>query len=341
MKKKVGIIGASGFTGRELAGLLAKDEHAEIVFLSSRSYAGKISRETGTAYEALEISDFIAREPDCVFLCTPHGIAMETAPLLLAQNIRVVDLSADFRLKDAEIFQRTYGIPYKHPGTEPVYGLTEWFGAELEQANLVANPGCYVTGALMSLLPVMEYSEWAVFDGKSGYSGAGAEKADALRIKLKENSCAYALASHRHAPEIQQFSIAPIHFTPHLLPFFRGMEVTAHLKIRKGYLANDLFELYAKTYANNRYVRVQKEIPEIREVQNTNLIVLGGFETDENGRLVISAVLDNLRKGAASQAVQNFHVMFGLPEIIPDAEEIVKHELVTPLGLSSAAACDG
>ncbi len=323
MKKKIGIIGASGFTGRELAGLLKLDEYVEIVFLSSRSFAGKINRESQIPYEDLDIEAMIARQPDCIFFCTPHGVAMKMAPQFLQHDIKVVDLSADFRFRDPQVFSATYGIPYQNPPIKPVYGLVEWFAPEIKTAALVANPGCYVTGALTALLPVAEYAEWAVFDGKSGYSGAGADNALMLQQKLQNNSYAYKITNHRHEAEIQQFVEAPIFFTPHLLPFFRGMEVTAHLKIKPQFQSLDFFALFQKVYADYACVEICPKIPEIAEVQHSNQIMLGGFEVDKNGRLVISAVLDNLRKGAASQALQNLHLMFGLPQIDSMRTEII------------------
>lgn len=326
MTYKIGIIGASGFTGRELAGLLAHDEAAEIVFVTSRQSAGKSCAEAGRAYEALSTGEMVARRPDAVFFCTPHGVALASAPAFVAAGIRVIDLSADFRFADPAVFAATYGIPFADPGLPYVYGLPEWQASAIADARIIANPGCYVTGALAALMPVKALIEWAVIDGKSGYSGAGVEKAPELRQKLNENACAYTLTGHRHEPEIQQFIAAPVYFTPHLLPFFRGMEVTAHIKLKPEARDTDFAQLYRDVYRNAAEITVSEKIPEIADVQNTNRLQLGGFAVDAKGRLVVTAVLDNLRKGAASQAVENFHLAFGITAPVPEPGEIFRFD---------------
>ncbi|MBI1813253.1 N-acetyl-gamma-glutamyl-phosphate reductase, partial [Candidatus Peregrinibacteria bacterium] len=170
---RVGIVGASGFVGRELAALFAADHNVELCFLHSESRAGTRSLEAALNYEHLTISAMIERRPHCVSFATPHGIAMRDAGAFLQEGIRVIDLSADFRFKDPSVYERTYGLTYTSTGPPPVYGLTEFAGEELESAMLVANPGCYATASLLASLPIREMIEWAVFDGKSGFSGAG------------------------------------------------------------------------------------------------------------------------------------------------------------------------
>jgi N-acetyl-gamma-glutamyl-phosphate reductase len=318
MKKfKIGIVGASGFSGQELIGLLRADKFCEIVFCHSKSFAGT---KIGTfIFEDLNFSEMISRAPDCVFFCTPHGVALKNAPKFLQRKIKVIDLSADFRFFNPKIFEKNYQISWKNPGEKAVFGLTEIFEKEISKTNLIANPGCFVTAALLAGFPISEKFDWAVFDAKSGFSGAGISHAKTLHEKLaNENFLSYKISNHRHAAEIQQFFENEIFFTPQVLPTFRGICATCHFKIKKEFLNFDFLKFFKKFFAGKKYVKIQKEIPNFSEVKNTNSAILGGFEIDANGRLVIISVLDNLRKGASSQALQNLHAMFSLPQKIPE-----------------------
>ncbi|MBI3619313.1 N-acetyl-gamma-glutamyl-phosphate reductase [Candidatus Peregrinibacteria bacterium] len=315
---RVGIVGASGFVGRELSALLANDPRIALCFVQSESRAGTRSMEAALDYEDLTLFAMIERCPHCVCFATPHGIALRDAGAFLAQRIRVIDLSADFRFKDPRVYERTYDTAYTHTGPPPVYGLTEFAGEELESAMLVANPGCYVTASLLAALPIREKIEWAVFDGKSGYSGAGAARAEELSLQTRDDVLPYTLTQHRHAPEIQQFFRQPVFFTPHVLGTFRGMEVTAHLRIAEDHRNEDFLKIFRDAYRDAPCVTIQEDIPQLKNVRDTSRAILGGFSMDDHGRLVIVSALDNLRKGAASQAVQNLHAMFGLPREIPE-----------------------
>ena len=305
---KVGIIGANGFSGKELIKILSKNKKINFVFLHSRSAKEK-------NFENLEISEMIARNPDIVFFCTPHGIALNQAKYFLEKNIKVIDLSADFRFKDPQIFEEIYHIKYEEPLFTPIYGLTEIFKDKIKNAKLIANPGCYVTSALLAGLPIKKKFNQAIFDAKSGYSGAGVKNEEKLKQDTKDNFIPYKICDHRHYAEIQQFFDTKIFFTPHVLATFRGISTTCHFLLKKEFLDFDFFEFFKNFYKKElSYIKIQKEIPTIRDVQNTDLCILGGFEKDKNGRLVIISVLDNLRKGAASQAMQNFYTM--MPEAL-------------------------
>ena len=334
---KVGILGASGFVGRELTALLAADPNFEIIFLQSESQAGKkpatmkpvvsgAEPESSLVFENISFPQMIERKPACVLFATPHGVALNLAQQFLDAGIRVLDLSADFRFMDHKIFEETYELPYTYKGPAPVYGLTEFCDGTLRDAQLVSNPGCYVTSALLVALPIKHMLEWAIFDGKSGYSGAGIKNAQKLSTETM-GIAPYNVAHHRHGPEIQQFLDVPSHFTPHVLPVFRGIEMTSHVQLKREFRATDFHAFFQKQYDARPYVSVQQEIPRMQDVIDTNRAILGGFSVDRHGRLVVISMIDNLRKGAASQAMQNLHAMFGLPPEIPD---IAPTSLFTP-----------
>lgn len=289
-----GIIGANGFTGKEILHLANQDKRLECVFKSS-------SQEN---IEELSLK----HNPKIVFFATPHGVCMQYAPFFLSKGIKVIDLSGDFRFKNIQEFEKAYSLKHLLPTQKAIFGLPETYN---ESGNLVANPGCYVTTSLLPLLPLSEYCERIIIDGKSGFSGAG--KNFSKQKELEENICIpYTLIQHRHEAEIQQFFSCPVSFTPHLINTFRGMLVTLHIFLKPEHKKIDAYEIIKKQYKNSPLVIVQKEIPTIQSVQNTNKCYIGGFEKDENGRLVIISTLDNLRKGASGQAMQNLYIIMNI-----------------------------
>ena len=319
MRKTVGIIGASGYTGFELIKILSKHKGVTLKVLNSRSFSGQSVSSLYPEFEdaSLKFTDLSLEEInemhlDALFTATPNGTAMGIVPKI---NAKVIDLSADYRFKDRKEYEKVYGIKHTDD-TKAVYGLPELFREQIKSSRLIANPGCYVTACILSSLPIYEHAKYIVFDCKSGYSGAGKESEYAKNPSiLDDNIIAYKLTKHRHKYEIAQFVKAPLSFTPHVLPAYRGLMCTAHVLLKNKMAAEEIREIYAKYYANEKFVKVVEHVPDIREVQTTNNCLIGGFEVDENNQLVVVAVEDNLLKGASGQAVQNMNLMLGFDEV--------------------------
>lgn len=298
--KKVGIIGASGYTGLELIKILQKHPKAELIFANSRKYSGekakRLAPEIGNSlkFSNLTYDEINDLKPDLVFLATPEQASKEIVPML---KTRMIDLSHDYRFS-----------------TEAVYGLPELFRSKIKTARLVANPGCYATASLLALLPSQENADYAILDCKSGYSGAGREKKYVNNpINYSDNIIAYDITKHKHAAEIRQFLKIKVSFTPHVIPTFRGILCTAHIMI-KGKPSGLSKEKYKQYYEGEPFVEIIDGIPELHDVQNTNKCCLGGFELDDNKRMVVISAIDNLMKGASGQAVQNMNIMLGVKE---------------------------
>ncbi len=323
MKKTCAIVGASGYTGRELLTLLARHPHlqATVVMTARAGTPPEPPAFPGDPQiDALDLARLGA--VDGVFLCTPHGAASEIAKQALAVGKQVVDLSADFRLRDPAVYQRTYGSPHPAPELLPraVYGLTEQQRDRVRTATLVANPGCYPTSILLPILPLLQHGLLAasapiIADSKSGTSGAGKAPSERTHFgNVHENFCAYGVGSHRHTPEIhQEAGTDRIVFTPHLLPTFRGMLSTIYLTPAAGVTADAMRSCLHERYQGEPFVRVYgKGQPELRCVQQTNQCHIA---VAASGPLVvITSVIDNLQKGASGQALQNMNLMLGLPE---------------------------
>ncbi|MBL8722918.1 MAG: N-acetyl-gamma-glutamyl-phosphate reductase [Planctomycetes bacterium] len=321
--KTVAIVGASGYTGRELLSLLAGHPHLRATVV--------MTARPGAAPEAPAFPHEPTIDPldldrldsvDGVFLCTPHGAASSIATAALQRGKRVVDLSADFRLRDPGVYHRTYGSP--HPAPEllasAVYGLTEHHRAAVRSARLCANPGCYPTSILLPLLPLLQRSliepgTPIVADSKSGTSGAGKAPSERTHFgAVHENFCAYGVGNHRHVPEIhQEAGTDRIVFTPHLLPVFRGMLSTLYVQPARGSSAEALRACLQERYAGEPFVTVYpKGQPELCCVQRTNHCHIA---VAQSGPLVVlTSAIDNLGKGASGQALQNMNLMLGLPE---------------------------
>lgn len=329
---KIGIVGGTGYTGVELLRLLAGHAGVEVVAITSRAEAGRVVSEI---YPNLRgVYDLEFSEPnveqlsacDLVFFATPNGIAMRTAPELLAAGVKVIDLAADFRLQDLAVWTDYYGMEHACPEwvEKAVYGLPEINRERICEAQLVANPGCYPTAAGLGLLPLAESAAadlHFIADCKSGISGAG--RGTSLATQLSESGesfSAYAASKHRHEPEITQtLAIAAddpvdLTFVPHLLPIIRGIHATLYAET--DWSADELQELYESRYADEPFVDVLPlgSHPQTRSVKGANFCRIALHKRPNSNRLVVLSVIDNLTKGAAGQAIQNMNLMLGLEE---------------------------
>jgi len=329
---KVGIVGGTGYTGVELLRLLIGIDQVELMAITSRGEAGK---QVAELFPSLRGHlDIAFSEPDTqrlaqcdlVFFATPNGTAMRMVPELLAAGTRVIDLAADFRLRDAALWQQWYGEPHACAELleEAVYGLPELNRERIRTARLVANPGCYPTASILGLLPLVEKglvdTDQLIADCKSGVSGAGRKASVAtLMGECGESFKAYAVPGHRHLPEIRQVlgwaaqAEVGLTFVPHLVPMIRGIHATLYADLRS---EADLQQLYAERYAGEPFVDVLPAgaHPETRTVRGTNRCQIAVHRPQGGRRVVVLSVIDNLTKGAAGQAVHNMNLMFGLPE---------------------------
>ena len=331
---KVAILGASGYTGAELVRLLAGHPRIKPTVLTADRKAGQPLAAVFPQFGGLALPDMVTIEQvdwstvDAVFCALPHGTTQEVIAALPA-GLKVVDLSADFRLYDLASYAQWYGHEHRAPAlqAEAVYGLTELARDQVRAARLVANPGCYPTSVQLPLVPLLTAGLIAgddiIIDAKSGTSGAGrAAKEANLFCEVTEGIHAYGIASHRHAPEIEQgLSQAAgraltVTFTPHLMPMSRGMLSTIYVRLAPGASAADLRARLARVYAAEPFVRLAPEgvAPQTRFVRGSNHCVMNVFADRVAGRAIICSVIDNLVKGASGQALQNMNLMFGLAE---------------------------
>ena len=333
---KAGIIGTTGYAGAELVRLLMAHKDVEIVWYGSRSYAGK--KYADIYHNMFQIidekclddnMDKLAEEADVNFTATPQGVCGSMISESILSKAKIIDLSADFRIKDVNVYEKWYGITHKNPQfiEEAVYGLCEVNREDIKKARLLANPGCYTTCSILTAYPLAKEGlidmSTLIIDAKSGTSGAGrGEKLVNLYCEVNENIKPYGVASHRHTPEIEeQLGYASgekvlLNFTPHLIPMNRGILVTEYAKLKKDVTYEEVKAAYDKYYAKEQFVRVlDKDVwPETKWVEGSNYIDVN-FKIDERtGRIIMMGALDNLVKGAAGQAVQNMNLMFGLPE---------------------------
>lgn len=330
---RVGIYGATGYTGFELIRWLRRHPEAEIGFATSRTYAGQRLSDAFTVADDLTLVDGSAADPgacDVVFLCLPHGpTTIATAQAALAAGARVIDLSNDFRLRDPQTYARWFKHDHGAPEllAEAVYGLPELYRERIRAARLVANPGCYPTSVLLALLPLAEaglLDGQVIVDAKSGVSGAGRSLALKTHfVEANENFAPYNIGhSHRHVAEMEQELAAaagtPIHviFAPHLLPVSRGILSTIYVRLPRDLAPEAVREIYTRRYATEPFVRLLPtgQLPTLQHTTHTNLCVLGVQPVDDRGNWIITSSEDNLVKGASGQALQNMNVMFGLPE---------------------------
>lgn len=333
---KAGIIGSTGYAGQELVRILLGHPDAEIVWYGSRSYIDKDYSEVyGNMFELVDAKcmddnmEELAEKADVIFTATPQGFCASMVNDEILSKTKIVDLSADFRLKDVSVYEKWYKIEHKSPQylEEAVYGLCELARDSVKNARLVANPGCYTTCSILSLYPLVKEhmidANTIIIDAKSGTSGAGrGAKVANLYCEVNESIKAYGVATHRHTPEIEEqlgyANGAPIvlNFTPHLVPMNRGILVTAYASLAQKYSYEDIRAVYDKYYKDEYFVRVLKKgvCPETRWVEGSNFVDVNFVIDERTGRIIVMGALDNIVKGAAGQAVQNMNLMFGLEE---------------------------
>ena len=329
---RIAILGATGYTALESIRLLLRHPHAQITLLTSRQegrpHISTIHPSlTGRLDLCLEDvgPEEVARRCECVFLCLPHAASAEAAKALLDRGIRVIDFSADYRLNDAETYRKWY--EHEHPDPQRLgktpYGLPELFGAEIPAAKLVANPGCYPTSAILPLAPLIkagliEPSD-IIVDSKSGVSGAGrTPKLNTHYPECNESISAYGVGKHRHQPEIEQIlgratgKAVQVIFTPHLVPMDRGILTVCYAKPTRPVSEQDVMTCLREFYAGKPFIRIVSHLPATKDTAHTNFVDITA--RGAGGRVLLISTEDNLIKGAAGAAVQNFNLMFGFPE---------------------------
>lgn len=332
---KAGIIGSTGYAGEQLAWFLFRHPKVAVEFYSSHNYAGIPYNEIYNNYNGfiedvcvnMETAISKLSNINVLFIALPHGKAFEITEKALSLGVKVIDLGGDFRLKSKEEYEEWYGV--KHESAvllkEAVYGLCELNREEIVDCNLLANPGCYPTATLLALTPLLKNNlidiNSIIVDAKSGVSGAGrAASVGSLFTECNESIKAYAVASHRHTPEIEQelskvsSGNVKITFTPHLVPMNRGILSTCYGALTKYLNEEELIDLYRDFYKNDYFIKILNGLPETRWVRGSNLCHIGIKVDKRTKRVIIISAIDNLIKGAAGQAVQNMNIMFGLEE---------------------------
>ncbi len=330
-KIRAGIINVTGYLGAELARLLGQHPHVKLVTVTGRSAAGQGLADVFPSFATTDytIEDELDADVDIAFSAMPHGSSIDVVPSLSRRGIRVVDASADFRLKNAAEYYKWYGFIHPSPNLlrQAVFGLPELHHESIASASLVANPGCYSTGAILALAPLIKarvIRPDIIVDSKSGLSGAGRTLSlNTHYSEVNEDTCAYSLEGHRHLPEMEQElkeldpSVSPsITFVPHLVPMTRGILSTCYVKPTHGHrlTVNKLRQLYRQFYRHAPFVQVTTQPPHTKQVWGTNFCLICPTRNRKTGRLIVISCLDNLVKGGAGQAVQNMNLMFGLPE---------------------------
>jgi N-acetyl-gamma-glutamyl-phosphate reductase len=330
------ICGGSGYTGGELLRILSGHPYIKIAAVTSEKSAGKrvieifphLHKYNALIYEPLN-KEKLLNKADIFFLALPHGTSQDIVNFLFINNKKVIDLSADYRLTDPKVYKRWYGISHKFVSTlkKAVYGLPEIYRGKIKKARLLANPGCYPTGAILGLLPALKNKlidiSSIIIDSKSGTSGGG-RKAD-LAIsycEVNEGFKAYGIGTHRHTPEIEQeLSLLcgkeiKVNFTPHLLPVDRGILTTIYAPLGKKKTAGEVVKIYNETYKKEPFVRILEYgiYPNIKNIRGTNICEIGLKLNERTNTLIVVTAIDNLVKGASGQAVQNMNIMMGINE---------------------------
>ena len=330
------VVGATGYTGIELIKILLRHPHVRITGLTTRQKEPIPLRQLiPTLPPDCDLTvrtysfDEIKKKADIVFLCLPHTEAMETAAKFLKAGKIVIDLSADFRIRDWKTYERWYGVKHKNRELlkKAVYGLPEFYREEIQTADLIANPGCYPTGSILGVAPLLQNhlidTESIVVDAKSGVSGAGKKLNVSTQFcEVDENFYAYKIGRHQHTPEIAQAlsdaagKPVSLTFVPHLLPLDRGILATIYLRRKKSADGHKIAAAFARAYDAEPFVRVKPEraFPMLKDVQRTNFCDIGFWADPDSDRLIVVTAIDNLLKGASGQAVQNMNIRSGFPE---------------------------
>lgn len=338
---KAGVIGSTGYAGSELVKLLHLHPHVASVTASSKSYAGQNYADVypnflGEFEDTCADVDIehLADECDVLFLSLPHGLASSMVTSSILERCVIIDLGADFRLKDADVYQKWYNTTHHNPALleKSVYGLSEVNRQQIAKSRLIANPGCYTTCSILSLHPLLKAGlidkDTIIIDAKSGVSGAGRKAQLSLMFaEVNESVKAYGVTTHRHTPEIEQeLSLAFSHgvseneitlsFTPHLIPMSRGILTTSYASLLQGVKEEDVKKAYTDSYGEEKFIRLKPEgsFPETRFVKGSNYFDLSYIVDKRVNRLIVIGAIDNIMKGAAGQAVQNMNIVFGLPE---------------------------
>ncbi len=332
---KIAVVGATGYTGFELLRLLGSHGGVEVMALTSETYAGKKVDEVFPALASVHDRTLVKFElsvcegADLVFCCLPHRVAMNTVPSLLEAGHRVVDFSADYRLRDFGVYEAWYKTKHTSPEriADAVYGIPELYREDIKKARLVANPGCYPTGAILSLAPLLRAGllkpDSIIVDAKSGVSGAGRKADLGLQFgEVNEGFKAYGVGNHRHTPEIEQeLSVAlgdavQVSFTPHLAPMTRGILSTIYAGGEGGADASAVRAALRDAYADEPFIRLMPEgaFPNVTQVTGSNYVDIGLVYDERTSRFIVVVAIDNLVKGASGAAVQNMNLMLGLPE---------------------------
>lgn len=349
---KAGLVGISGYTGMELARALITHPHISLVMATSRQEKGKTVQELYPFLRSYELGNLLisdndpeqlAKECDVVFLAVPHGVAMESAAHILDcakkidKDVKIVDLSADFRIKESKVFEEWYHVPHTQTEylKEAVYGLVDLYEEDIKKARLIANPGCYPSASILGLYPALLHKcidiEDIVIDAKSGTTGAGRKAVvGSLFCEVHDSFKAYGLGKHRHTPEIEQeLSLIAgqemtISFNPHLIPMHRGILATIYTKLSQEYTQESVHAIYEKTYKDKPFIRVlpSGQLPETRYVRGSMFCDIGVTVDPRTKRLIITVAIDNLARGASLQAIANANLVLGLPlhagvDIIP------------------------
>jgi len=333
---KIGIMGSSGFAGEELIKILLAHPEVKITALAAKIERTHVSKMYPWANGMLDLDSYdmsaeeVGKITDAVFLALPHKISMDFAPCLLKQGRKVIDLSADFRIKDKAVYEKWYEVKHECPEylKKAVYGLPELYRKDIKDADLIANPGCYPTSIILGCAPLLKKkiaeTDYIVCDSKSGVSGAGRTPVQALMFtEIAVNSFRpYKVNFHRHMPEIDQElsslsgAKVEVNFTPHLVPMERGILSTIYLKVAKKINTKEALEMYKDFYKGEYFVRVLEEgvLPDTKNVVRSNFCDIGMKAFPERSLVVVMTAIDNLVKGASGQAVQNMNIMYGFKE---------------------------
>ena len=332
---KVSIIGATGYAGAELLKILLRHPEVEIVHITSESSAGKKISELypqlreicDMKLESMQGIEVIGAESDFIFIALPHGHAMDVGKKLEQLPVRIIDLGADYRFRDTSIYEEWYKVEHTHKNAPRVYGLAELYREEIKSAKIIGNAGCFTTASILALAPLVKHHlvevDSIIVDAKSGVSGAGR----GLKLgnhfpELYDNFKAYNVAHHRHTPEIEQAlsdlsgEEVTINFTPHLVPMSRGILATCYAKLKEDISAGTIEAAYQKIYGKEKFIRLlgEGEYPETKFVRGSNYCDIAWHIDERTHRVIVLSAIDNLVKGAAGQAVQNFNIAAGFEE---------------------------